>query len=186
MARKPSTRGGKVGARAKTERDSQDIRRLLRAAGSRAELIRWIDQELRAPPIRGRRRNVFFNDFSITDGPAKGLYLMRFKLGGAPVVYCVIVRPKAHRVKPGGAIRTWVESKCGNDFPTPHQAIREIVRVVWDAYEKAAQDQTLSPTERKLWNTSHLGKSVGNVDDAIDTITRRVVGELRKAGKAKK
>jgi hypothetical protein len=45
MARKPSTRGGKVGARAKTERDSQDIRRLLRAAGSREKLFQWIEEE---------------------------------------------------------------------------------------------------------------------------------------------
>lgn len=43
MARKP--RGGKAGPRAKTERDRQDIRRLLRAAGSREELARWISQE---------------------------------------------------------------------------------------------------------------------------------------------
>ena len=32
-------------ARAQTERDRQDIRRLLRAAGSREELLRWISQE---------------------------------------------------------------------------------------------------------------------------------------------
>ncbi|PWT93562.1 MAG: hypothetical protein C5B56_00565 [Proteobacteria bacterium] len=45
MARRTGARGGKVGRRAKTERDSQDIRRLLRAAGSRKELLRWIEQE---------------------------------------------------------------------------------------------------------------------------------------------
>jgi hypothetical protein len=45
MARKSSTRGGKVGPREKTERDSQDIRRLLRAAGSRKELFQWIEEE---------------------------------------------------------------------------------------------------------------------------------------------
>jgi hypothetical protein len=37
--------GGKVGPRTKTERDSQDIRRLLRAAGSRKKLFQWINEE---------------------------------------------------------------------------------------------------------------------------------------------
>jgi len=45
MAGRPGARGGKVRARAQTERDRQDIRRLLRAAGSREELLRWISQE---------------------------------------------------------------------------------------------------------------------------------------------
>ncbi len=45
MAHKPSGRGGKVGPREKTERDAQDIRRLLRAAGSREELFQWIKEE---------------------------------------------------------------------------------------------------------------------------------------------
>jgi hypothetical protein len=40
-----STRGGKVGQRAKTPRDSQDIRRLLNAAGSREEMIKWVREE---------------------------------------------------------------------------------------------------------------------------------------------
>jgi hypothetical protein len=45
MARKTSTRGGKVGPRTKTERDSQDIRRLLRAAGSCEKLFQWTKEE---------------------------------------------------------------------------------------------------------------------------------------------
>ena len=168
------------------KRDLENLRTLRRKAGSREELIRWIDQELRAPPKRGAPRKDFFHDFSISDGPAKGLYLVRFKLGGAPIVYCVIVRPKAHRVKSGGPIRTWVESKCGNDFPTPHQAIREIVKTTWQAHVEMGRDKTLSPAEREAWSTSRLGKSVGNVDDTIDTITRRLIRELRKATKAKR
>jgi hypothetical protein len=44
-----------------------------------------------------------------------------------------------------------------------------------------SQDKTLSPAERKALSTSHLGKSVGSVDDAIDTITRRLTREFRKA-----
>ena len=38
-------RGAKVGPRAKTERDSEDIRRLRRAAGSWEKLHQWIKEE---------------------------------------------------------------------------------------------------------------------------------------------
>jgi hypothetical protein len=44
MARTP-TRGGKGGPREKTDRDSQAIRGLLRAAGTREKLFQWINEE---------------------------------------------------------------------------------------------------------------------------------------------
>jgi hypothetical protein len=43
-----SARGGKVGPRANTERDSEDIRRLRRAAGSWEKLLQRIKEE---PPV---------------------------------------------------------------------------------------------------------------------------------------
>ena len=44
-----SARGGKVGPGAKTERDSQDIRRLRRRAGSWEKLLQWIKEEPSLP-----------------------------------------------------------------------------------------------------------------------------------------
>src|SRR5215471_2925853 len=44
-----SARGAKVGPRVKTERDSPDIRRLRRAAGSWEKLFQWIKEEPSLP-----------------------------------------------------------------------------------------------------------------------------------------
>jgi hypothetical protein len=162
---------------APTKRELQILSRLKQRAGSREELLRWLDQ---CPKLkRGRPRNDFFSDFSISDGPAKGLYLARFKMGGAAPTVVVIVRPKAHRVKPGGPISTWVESQPKNgDFPTTHQAIREIVERVLKLYEEMSRDETLSPAERAALGPRRLGWHVG-------AIARRLTRDLRAAGKQK-
>jgi hypothetical protein len=111
----------------------------------------------------------------------KGLYLVRFKIGSAAPTVVGIVRPKARRVKPGGPIRTWVESQPENgDFPTPQQAIREVVRRLWKKYEEMSQDQTLSTAERENWKPERrLGAGEEN-------ITLRLIRELRKASKGQK
>jgi hypothetical protein len=122
-----------------TKRDLQEARRLRRKAGSLEEYIRWSEK----PPKRenrGRRRNDFFKDFSVSELPWKGLYLVRFKMGSLDPVFCVIVRPKANRVKPGGPPRTGVESKHGSDYPTPHEAFCEIVKKETNQEERRGAD----------------------------------------------
>jgi hypothetical protein len=52
-------KAGKRFPRAKTARDGEVIRGLLRAAGNREELDRWIDEEIQRSPLkRGRHRIV--------------------------------------------------------------------------------------------------------------------------------
>jgi hypothetical protein len=109
-------------------RDLKNLRTLRRKAGGREELIRWIDQEIGTPPKRGRPRNEFFNDFSVMDGPVKGTYLLRFKIGGAPMTYCALVCLRKGGVKPPKGIGT------------PKQTIREFVATIWRGYEEIGQD----------------------------------------------
>jgi hypothetical protein len=109
-----------------TMRDLQEARRLREKAGSREEYIRWGEEEPKRGQV-GPRRDDYFTDFSVSELPWKGLYLVQFRIGGAAPLVCVIVRPKANRVKPGGSPRTWVEEQAG-DYPTPHEAFCEIVK----------------------------------------------------------
>jgi len=145
-----------------TERDLQEARRLRRKAGSREEYLRWGEEGPAKRSKRGRRRNEFFRDFSVSEGPAgTGLYVVRFKMGDDATTFVLIVRPKPNRVKPGGPIRTPIEAvpKWG-DYLTPHEAIRAIV-------------------ERKKYEEPGAALSA-----TADNITRRLIGELRKAGLA--
>jgi hypothetical protein len=153
-------------ADAPTDRDRRDFRRLVRKAGGEEKLSQWIGRK--APRASGRPRNDFFKDFSVSDGP-NGLKVVRFKIGNAAPMIVAIVRPKAHRVKPGGPTRTWVESQHG-DFPTTHQAIGDIVRRLWAMRAELDQAQTFLPDLG--WHPK--------------AITRRVTRELRKAAKSQK
>jgi hypothetical protein len=166
-------RGKKVRPRAWTERDRQDFRRLVDACGGdRDEFDRRVDGECRRPKRgrkRGRSKDNFFTDFSVSD-IAKGLYLVRFRIGGAAPLVCVIVRPQKHRLKPGDPRKTWVELQCekkkyGKNFqyPTPHQAMHEIVQTLWEAHTK------LSPTQTETLRGALL-----------DSVTRRLTSEFRQ------
>jgi hypothetical protein len=131
---------------------------LKREAGGRDELVRWIDEypePRRGKP--GRHRDDFFKDFSVSKLPWKGLYLVQFRTASRTPVFCVIVRPKANRVKPGGPPRTWVESEHGSDYPTPHEAFCEIVKKTDQEARRGAQ---------------------------VDSIARRLTGEFRKQVRA--
>jgi hypothetical protein len=44
--------------RPKTPRDRENIRGLLRAAGSRERLIQWIDEEIQEPPLKRGRHQI--------------------------------------------------------------------------------------------------------------------------------
>jgi len=177
----------KTNAHGKRDRRRELVRRLSRMAGGseqlihgRKRLIRWIDEEIKAPPpARGRPLNDFFHDLSISDGPAEGLYLVRFKIGNAAPNVVAIVRPQKHRLKPGDPRKTWVELKCEEkygknfQFPTINQAIRKIVETVWRAHQAASLDRDLSPVVRAALNPRRLGWH-------IDATTRRLTKELRR------
>jgi hypothetical protein len=85
----------RITVRAPNARDKAALRSLLRAAGSRAELIKWIDRYLE--PKMGRPRKNYFEDVSISDGP-KGLKIVRFSKGSTN--YVVVVDPKPRTPKP--------------------------------------------------------------------------------------
>lgn len=137
----------KVTVRTPTDRDKDDLDRLMRAAGGRAGLIGWMDKYPPSPRKVGRPQKDFFKDFSVSAGPEEGLYSVRFKMGNAATPsYFVIVRPQARRVKKG-------ESK----FKTPHQTFAEIAETVWKAHEEASKDQTLSPALRAALDPLRLG-----------------------------
>jgi hypothetical protein len=123
---------------------------LKREAGGRDELLRWIDEypePKRGKP--GRRRDDYFKDFLVSELPWKGLYVVRFTIGGAAPLVHIIVRPKANRVKPGGPPRTWVESKHGSDYPTPHEAFCEIVKKTGQQARRSAAVENIA---RRLTN----------------------------------
>lgn len=175
-------KGGKRAAKisAWDDRDLRQLQRLREKYGP-AECKRQIDK---CPPgaKRGRPRNDFFSDFSLTELPEKGLYLVRFTLkdGHAalapgwskkfpPPLFCVIVRPKKHRLKPGGPGKTGAELKyekqSGRDYqyPTTLQAFREIAETIL----KAPEEMTRDPGR-----------------DA-DAIARRLARDLRAVGRVK-
>lgn len=145
-----------------SKREVDDFFRTLGKHGLK-ELNRWRDRY--PQPTRGRRRHDFFKNFSVGNGPVKGTYLVRFRMGGAAPLYCVVVRPKGVGL-PKGLVK----------IATPHQAIGEIVRTLWEAYEKTSRDNTLPAAERENWKPARLGAS-------IDAITRRLTSEFRKKAK---
>jgi len=175
-----------------TKRNLTSLWRLLRDAGSRAELNRWLkaypepkDQKRK----RGRPANVFFTDFSVSEGPAKGLCVVGFRIGGAAPLVRLIVRPQKHRLKPGDA-RTWVELQCAKkygqnfQFPTPHEAFREIVQTLGELPEEIDRQTDLTPAERKVWKLE-AKKLKGRIGGGtIDSITRRLAKEFRTRIKA--
>jgi hypothetical protein len=202
MARKARARGEKAGSVVPTERDLQDLRRLLKKAGSLEELGRWNKEYPKPKSKRGRPRKDLLTDFSVEvydprfPGPAKGLYVVRFRLprryfrppalsrwrlsprhyrlgrGRAAALSCIIVTPKKHWVKD--------YSSWGSlEITTPHEAIREIVKGLWEVHEQISRDSTLSPAQREKWNPKYLGPS-------IDSITRRLTQQLREAIRAQK
>jgi hypothetical protein len=184
--------GKRVRPCAWTERDRQDLRRLLDTAGDREEFDRRVDTELRERPKRGRKRgrskNDFFTDFSVSEGPAKGLYLVRFRMGGATPLVCAIVSPKKRWVKelelseqhpfaPGKKIKI--------EILTPHQTFREIVERLCKLPEVVDRDTDLTPAERKAWKLEawKFRRRLGATEDAI---TRRLTSEFRQKVKVRK
>ena len=86
----------KITVRAPTPRDKAALRGLLRAAGSRDELIKWIDK-YSEPDTKGRPNPYPIRDVWISDGP-KGTKLVRFSVGDEN--YVVIADPKPRMPKP--------------------------------------------------------------------------------------
>jgi len=77
-----------------SRRDLNDLRYLQRKAGSRKELIRWLDQCREVK--RGRRPLDLIQDFSIHEGPGKGIYTVHYKLGDRSYV-AIVSSYKRHR-----------------------------------------------------------------------------------------
>jgi hypothetical protein len=100
-----------------TERDLSDLRRLRRKAGSRPELIRWLDQcqEVKC----GRPPLDLIKDFSVHEGPEKDIYVAHYKLGKE--TYVVIVRSRKQRM---GKVVTL----------TPHKVFHMVAETYHKAY----------------------------------------------------
>jgi len=155
-------RGRKVGPRAWTKRDRDDVWRLWHATGdNREEFDRRVDAELRGPKHerkRGRPPNTFFTDVSADPGPKEGLFVVRCRFDdGERVQHLVsIVSPQKH----------WVNKlRRGKiEIVTPNEAFREFVKSLWKKYEKLGRAAELGLNE--------------------DAVARRVADELRKAIKA--
>jgi hypothetical protein len=158
-----------------TERDLAMLWNLKRRAGSRAALIRWLTdhpEPKREERKRGRPKNDFFTDFSVSEGPAKGLYLVCFKIGGAAPLVWVAVSPKKRWVK---------EFRSGKkiEILTPHQTFHEIVKRLWELPEVVERDTDLTPAERDAWKleATKLRLRLGN---EVDSVTRRLTSEFRQ------
>jgi len=173
-------------AHALTEYDLDGLARVWEKVGRNPEkllnLFKSLDE--RQKPKLGAPRKDYFRDISVSELPWKGLYMVRFKIGGASPLYCVTVRPRKHRLKPGDPLKTWVElqneKKYGKNFQfsTPHQAMREIVETAWKACEEMSRDKDLSPAQREQWDPRRrLGSDIKNV-------MRKLAGEFRQKGKA--
>jgi hypothetical protein len=103
-----------------TERELRMLWSLKRKAGSRAELLRWIDSY--PEPKRGKRgprRKDFFKDFSVVAGPVKGVYLVRFRVGSAAPLVCAFVKERGARL-PKGMV----------EVMTRHQIFRKIAETL--------------------------------------------------------
>lgn len=146
------------GRAAPTDRDLREAQRLRQKAGSRAEYLRWGEGKPSKRGKRGRPRDEFFTDFSVSKWPGgSGLYTLWVKTAKDPQTFVLIVRPRRNRVKPGGPKRTWVEAHPKNsDYPTPFEAIRAFVK-------KYGEPTALKTTDE-------------------DSIARRLKREFRKAG----
>jgi hypothetical protein len=146
-----------VTVRAPEPHDLEHLWRLLRAAGGRAELIKWIDKY--PAPKMGRPRIDFFKGFVEAQAET---YQHAWNIDRASFKAAL----KARGIKP---------PKGGFKFLTPTSTIRAYVQAVWDSHEKRSRDESLSPQEREASSTKHLGRSV-------DAITRRLTKELREKG----
>ena len=145
MANKSGKRATKVSEF--TEREWRDIRSLLaKAGGSQEELFQRIRE---CPPAKpgGRRPSNYFRDISISSGP-KGLKVVRFTAGAKN--YVAVFDPEPHTAKPRLL-----------KYERPHPAIREIVKIIWDAES----------------DPSRIGANQ-------EAVTLWLIRELRKAAKA--
>jgi hypothetical protein len=146
-----------------TERDLKNVRTALGKVGDDWEQLKR-SVEGKPAPKRGRPHNEFFSDISVTKTPWEGIFCLRFKIGGAAPSVVAFVRPKAHRVKPGGPNRTWLESKAG-DLPTPNEIAGEIVELILNEYKKTSQQLPADLNIRQK-----------------DSIRRGLVRKLKEAG----
>jgi|SRR5215470_11307113 len=167
-------------AHALTEHDLDALGRVWKKLGRNDEkllkLLKSLD-ERQEPKLGAPRKD--FRDISVSELPWKGLYMVRFKMGGAAPLCSVVVRPQKHRLKPGDP-KTGVELECEKkhgknfQFSTPHRAIREIVETAWKACEEMSRDKDLSPSQREQWNPRRrLGSDIENV-------VRRLAGNFRQ------
>jgi hypothetical protein len=154
----PRTRSRKAGSVGLNERDLRELRRLLRKAGSKAELMRCITmcpQSKRGRPLNKSLAGVAEHLLDYY-GPAWGVDRKR-----------AIAALKAREVKP---------PKGGFKFMNPNQTVRQYVEAMWSAHEEA--HKKLSPAERAAWDPALLGKDV-------DAVTRRVLRDIRELKKRK-
>jgi hypothetical protein len=138
MARK----AGKRFPRAKTARDGEVIRGLLRAAGSREQLDQWIDEESQRPPLkRGRHRIVSDKEFLAVFGDW----------------FAMVPR----RMRKEFIERVWKSDKERSEDKTLPRAVRE----AWDP-RRHMGGGTVDSIVRRL--EKQLPKRTGGVDKIID------------------
>ena len=168
-----------------TEHDLDDLNRVWKKLGGNDKKLLKLLKSIveRQAPKLGAPRKDFFKDISVSELPWKGLYLVRFKIGGAAPLVNFIVRPQKHRLKRGDPLKTWVELQCEEkygknwQFSTPHQVFRQIVEAAWKACEEISQDKDLSPAQREQWDPRRrLGLDVENV-------VRKLACEFRQRAK---
>jgi hypothetical protein len=138
MARK----AGKRFPRAKTARDGEVIRGLLRAAGGREQLDQWIDEESQRPPLkRGRHQIVSDKQFLAVFGDW----------------FAMVPR----RMRKEFIERVWKSDKERSEDKTLPRAVRE----AWDP-RRHMGGGTVDSIVRRL--ERQLPKRTGGVDKIID------------------
>src|SRR5262249_16615352 len=174
-------------AHALTEHDLDALGRVWKKMGPNDEkllkLLKSLNQR-QEPKLGAPRKD--FRDISVSELPWKGLYMVRFKIGAAAPLVCVIVRPQKHRLKPGDPLKTWVELQCEEkygknwQYPTTHQAFREIVETAWKACEEMSRDKDLSPSQREQWNPRR------RLGSYVESVIRKLASDFRREVKARK
>ena len=112
------------------KRDLEDLRRLLRKAGSREELIRWLDQCREAK--RGRRPLNLFEDFSVSKGPEKDVYVIRYKMCSTSYVAIVSARKRRIGNRPDLVVSTPRQTflAIAKDYGHGHHSLEAFAKIL--------------------------------------------------------
>jgi hypothetical protein len=120
-------------------RAQKAIRLLWREArGDTSEIARWF-KEYRKPKTGGRRADVTFYDFAVSEPFRSGVVLVSFRVSTEPgVTHAIAVRPKEAGLKP-------LKGKYFSQVKSPKQAFLELAKQPrkhpWGRNKKAIADK---------------------------------------------